>query len=331
MKKIIFTISFFLISSTFLFFSSNDTKAYSEPLCVLVDGKVTPLLNDGFCVTQVDSMKITIKEVGLCTAIPSAPTTSQMFNDGLGGEGGNCRAVYKDPTGAGELVPIARGSIIGLNPNYIRDLVPGTYTYGYVVTKNSQFTSSIIQFTAEVFSSDGSTKGSFCGIRTGSIMNSIATFTPGTICGTESVVRAASGEREQLFWNITRVGENNICDSDGCAAGEVFGNNLTFDNINGTGRSATVYLTEPSTGFLSVTSTTASKDFFWQQPLSTSVKITGTEIIQIAFDTSGTATIEAYDGPSTAPGNSGSATILHFITGGAHELLITTVPGELFE
>jgi hypothetical protein len=331
MKKIIFTISFFFISSTFLFFSSNDTKAYSEPLCVLVDGKVTPLANGGFCVTQVDSMKITIKEVGLCTSIPSAPTTSKMFNDGLGGEGGNCRAVYKDPTGAGELVSITRGSIIDLNPNYIRDLVPGTYTYGYVVTKNTQSTSSIIQFTAEVFSSDGTTKGSFCGIRTGLIMNRIADFTAATICGTESVVRAASGVREQLFWNITEVGENNMADSDGIEEGEVFRNNLTFDNINGTGRSAIVYLTEPITGYLSTTSSTAIKEFSWAQQLAAPIVITGTEIIQIAFDTSGVATIEAYDGPSTAPGNSGSATILNLIGGGPHELLITTVPGELFE
>jgi hypothetical protein len=331
MKKIIFTISFFFISFTFLFFSSNDTKAYSEPLCVLVDGKVTPLANDEFCVTQVDSMKITIKEVGLCTAIPSAPTTTQKFNDGLGGEGGNCRAVYKDPTGAGELVSIARGSIIDLNPNYIRDLVPGTYTYGYVMTKNTQSTSSIIQFTADVFSSDGTTKGSFCGIRTGSIMNRIADFTAGTICGTESVVRAASGERDQLFWNITEVGENPMADSDGIGEGEVFRNNLIFENINGTGRSATIYLTEPSTGYLSTTSTTAVKDFFWVQLLADPVVITGTEIIQIAFDTRGVATIEAYDGTSSAPGNSGADTILHLIGGGPHELLITTVPGELFE
>ena len=330
MKKFTLTILLFSISLTLLLYS-NESKAYEEPRCVLVDGKVTPLANNGFCVTQVDTMKITIKEVGLCTSIPSAPTTSQKFNEGLGGEGGSCRAVYKDPTGVGELISISTGSIIDLNPNYIRDLVPGTYTYGYVVTLNSQFTSSVIQFTAPVFSSDGTTKGSFCGIRTGSIMNSIATFTPGTICGTESEVRAASGEREQLFWNITEVGENNIADSDGNLTGKVFGNNLTFDNINGTGRSATVYLTEPSTGFLSVTSTTASKDFFWRQPLSTSVEIKGTEIIQIAFDTSGTATIEAYDGTSSATGNSGAATILHLVSGGAHELLITTVPGELFE
>ena len=329
MKKFTLTILLFSISLTFLLYS-NESKAYEEPRCVLVDGKVTPLANNGFCVTQVDTMKITIKEVGLCTSIPSAPTTSQKFNDDLGGEGGNCRAVYKDPTGVGELISISTGSIISLNEDYIRDLVPGTYTYGYVVTKNSQITSSVIQFTEEVFSSDGSTKGSFCGIRTGSIMNSEATFIPGTICGTESEVRAASGEREQLFWNITEGGTDNMADSDGIEAGELFSNNLTLDNINGTGRSVTVYLTEPSSGYLSVTSTTASKDFFWRQPLSTSVEITGTEIIQIAFDTSGAATIEAFDALSSAPGNAGAATIVNSIVGGPHELLITTIPGQVF-
>jgi hypothetical protein len=121
-----------------------------------------------------------------------------------------------------------------------------------------------------------------------------------------------------------------MADSDGIGEGEVFRNNLIFENINGTGRSATVYLTEPSTGYLSTTSTRAVKEFFWVQLLADPVVITGTEIIQIAFDTSGTATIEAYDGGSSAPGNSGADT-LHLIGGGAHELLITTVPGELFE
>jgi len=319
MNKFKSILIFFILISIFTIFKASNSEAYSEPNCVVTGGKVVAPSTNLFCVTETDVVKVTIKEVGLCKSLPSAPTTTAKFNNGLGADGQECSAIYYDATGVGETVSISKNSTIALSDVYTLNPNIGTYTYGYVITSNIQTVSFVKEFTNSI-SSTGTTltSGTWCGTKNNvSKLDNNSKYINGTICGTESVVRAASGERQELIYNICEIGV--ACQDSGGGLG-TFSTTLNFTNINNTGRSLDVYITNIADGKLPTAVSTVERNLLWVQQLQNPITTTGDDIITIAFDKSGVATIE----------NSGGTPNLYFLSGGPVELIISATSGEVF-
>jgi hypothetical protein len=319
MNKFKSILIFFILISIFTIFKASDSEAYTEPSCTLTGGKVVAPSTNLFCVTETDVVKVTIKEVGLCKSLPSAPTTTAKFNNGLGADGQECSAIYYDATGVGETVSISKDSTIALSDVYTFNPNIGTYTYGYVITSNIQTVSFVKEFTNSI-SSTGTTltSGTWCGTKNNvSKLDNNSKYINGTICGTESVVRAASGERQELIYNICEIGV--ACQDSGGGLG-TFSTTLNFTNINNTGRSLDVYITNIADGKLPTAVSTVERNLLWVQQLQNPITTTGDDIITIAFDKSGVATIE----------NSGGTPNLYFLSGGPVELIISATSGEVF-
>jgi hypothetical protein len=319
MNKFKSILIFFILISIFTIFKASNSEAYTEPSCTLTGGKVVAPSTNLFCVTETDVVKVTIKEVGLCKSLPSAPTTTAKFNNGLGADGQECSAIYYDATGVGETVSISKDSTIALSDVYTFNSNIGTYTYGYVITSNIQTVSFVKEFTNSI-SSTGTTltSGTWCGTKNNvSKLDNNSKYINGTICGTESVVRAASGERQELIYNICEIGV--ACQDSGGGLG-TFSTTLNFTNINNTGRSLDVYITNIADGKLPTAVSTVERNLLWVQQLQNPITTTGDDIITIAFDKSGVATIE----------NSGGTPNLYFLSGGPVELIISATSGEVF-
>jgi hypothetical protein len=319
MNKFKSILIFFILISIFTIFKASNSEAYTEPSCTLTGGKVVAPSTNLFCVTETDVVKVTIKEVGLCKSLPSAPTTTAKFNNGLGADGQECSAIYYDATGVGETVSISKDSTITLSDVYTFNPNIGTYTYGYVITSNIQTVSFVKEFTNSI-SSTGTTltSGTWCGTKNNvSKLDNNSKYINGTICGTESVVRAASGERQELIYNICEIGV--ACQDSGGGLG-TFSTTLNFTNINNTGRSLDVYITNIADGKLPTAVSTVERNLLWVQQLQNPITTTGDDIITIAFDKSGVATIE----------NSGGTPNLYFLSGGPVELIISATSGEVF-
>ena len=319
MNKFKSILIFFILISIFTIFKASNSEAYTEPSCTLTGGKVVAPSTNLFCVTETDVVKVTIKEVGLCKSLPSAPTTTAKFNNGKGADGQECSAIYYDATGVGETVSISKDSTIALDDAYT--LIPniGTYTYGYVITSNILTVSFVKEFTNSI-SSTGTTltSGTWCGTKNNvSRLDSNSKYINGTICGTESVVRAASGEREELIYNICEIGV--ACQDSGGGLG-TFSTTINFTNVNNTGRSLDVYITNIADGKLPTAVSTVERNLFWVQQLQNPITTTGDDIITIAFDKSSVATIE----------NVGGTPNKYFLSGGPVELIISATSGEVF-
>jgi len=320
MNKFKSILIFFILISIFTIFKASNSEAYSEPNCVVTGGKVVaPSEADVFCVTEADVVKVTIREIGLCKSLPSAPTTTAKFNNGLGADGQECTRVYYHLTGAGETVSISKDSTIALDDAYT--LIPniGTYTYGYVITSNIQTVSFVKEFTNSI-SSTGTTltSGTWCGTKNNvSRLDSNSKYINGTICGTESVVRAASGEREELIYNVCEIGV--ACQDSGGGLG-TFSTTINFTNVNNTGRSLDVYITNIGDGKIPTAVSSFERNLLWVQQLQNPITTTGDDIITIAFDKSSVATIE----------NDGGTPNLYFLSGGPVELIISATSGEVF-
>ena len=319
MNKFKSILIFFILISIFTIFKASNSEAYTEPSCTLTGGKVVAPSTNLFCVTETDVVKVTIKEVGLCKSLPSAPTTTAKFNNGLGADGQECSAIYYDATGVGETVSISKDSTIALSDVYTFNPNIGTYTYGYVITSNIQTVSFVKEFTTSI-SSTGTTltSGTWCGTKNNvSKLDNNSKYINGTICGTESVVRAASGERQELIYNICEIGV--ACQDSGGGLG-TFSTTINFTNVNNTGRSLDVYITNIADGKLPTAVSTVERNLLWVQQLQNPITTTGDDIITIAFDKSGVATIE----------NSGGTPNLYFLSGGPVELIISATSGEVF-
>ena len=320
MNKFKSILIFFIFISVFTIFKASNSEAYSEPPCTVTDGKVVAPSANLFCVTETDVVKVTIREVGLCKSSPSAPTTSAQFNGGLGGDGQECSKIYYDPTGVGETVSISKTSTIALKDSYTLDPNIGTYSYGYVITSNIQTVSFVKEFTTDIVSDGEFTNGTWCGTKNNrTLLNSNDLYLNGTICGTEEEVRAASGERQELIYNICPLGTS-CQDSDGSEGGS-FVATLNFTNINNTGRSLDVYIVNKSNGWLPPTVSPDERNLLWVQQLSAPITPTGDDTITIAFDKSSVATVE---------NNGGTPNNKYFLSGGPVELLISATSGEVF-
>ena len=317
MNKFKSILIFFILISIFTIFKASNSEAYSEPPCTVTDGKV--VAPGVFCVTETDVVKVTIREVGLCKSSPSAPTTSAQFNNGLGADGQECNKIYYDPTGVGETVSISKTSSIALKDSYTLDPNKGTYTYGYVITSNIQTVSFVKEFTDTIFSEGADTNGTWCGTKNNiTLLDNNSKYLNGTICGTESDVRAESGERQELIYNICPLGTS-CQDSDGTGGGS-FVATLNFTNINNTGRSLDVYITNIGDGKLPTAVSRFERNLLWVQQLSAPITTTGDDTITIAFDKSSVATVE----------NNGGDPNRYFLSGGPVELLISATSGEVF-
>ena len=106
----------------------------------------------GDCSFAPDEYQVTIYEMSLCTAIPTAPTTSSAYDTS------SCSIVINSPTG--QTVNMAAGSEVALT-DFTAPPV-GTYTHGHMVIGNSFGIKVTKQFTNTMFRNDTTATGNYC-------------------------------------------------------------------------------------------------------------------------------------------------------------------------
>ena len=322
MSKLKFSLILFLFTVIFTTSSTIEVKSYEEPSCIESDGIIdvaASLLQGTDCTSSAEIYKITIKEVGLCKSVPAAPTTTIQFDNDLAGTGDNCRRIYYDPSGTGETVSVSATNAFSLNDNYMQDVSPGTYTYGYVIALNVFSVSVVKNFNAPITAPDTSS-GLWCGTKNNiAKLSSNTDFVQGTICGTEEVVRLASGERQELVPNLCTLEPGQPCTditgNEGATVG--FYPTITIANINSTGRTFVAHLLNLSDGKLAPSLSSADRNLLMYTQLETPVTTTGNDTISLAFNKSGSALL------TEVTGN-------YFFGVGAPEVIISSSPGSAF-
>lgn len=134
-----------------------------EPNCTIVNGQVTTIYADtnatGSCKAQSEKMVFKLYKLGVCTALPSAPTTyaSPDFS--------SCQIIFENTNGASVTINGNVGdSLLGT----MRRPANGTYPYGFVILS----TDIAIQQTVTFNSSRtvlGGTSGAVCWTKSGTL------------------------------------------------------------------------------------------------------------------------------------------------------------------
>ena len=130
----------FLVLSGSVFmavFLSTATNAAGEVTCT--NGDVTGLANGDYCFTAPTYYGVTVYEMGVCTSIPTAPTTTSTA--GLS----NCEVVFQ--SNAGALVEVQNGVTSSLSGTISRP-PNGTYTYAYLRMNNTFLIRGSVDFGA---------------------------------------------------------------------------------------------------------------------------------------------------------------------------------------
>ena len=106
----------------------------------------------GDCSFAPDEYQVTIYEMSLCTASPTAPTSSAAFDASA------CSIVINSP--AGQTINMAAGSELAL-ADFIRP-PNGKYTHGHMLISNSFGIKVTKEFTNTMFQNNTSNTGKFC-------------------------------------------------------------------------------------------------------------------------------------------------------------------------
>lgn len=214
------------ISAIFIITSVNLLMADSHvDECTITDGVFSQneVIIDGYCASAPDSYEVTVYEMYLCTAAPSAPTTTSS----MGLE--NCFKNWES----------ASGAVLAVQQNQTID-VPGTmtrppndtYTHGVMLIDNTFGITMSMQFDLSVTAQDG-TSGIYCATVAGSEpFGSSGTIpTASSTCGA-SPITAGKFVEELTSFN----------DGDHTAT-------ATADNLNGTSAELNGYLIDTN-GYL---------------------------------------------------------------------------------
>ena len=169
---------------------------------------------DGYCAAEPDYYGMTFYEMGLCTAAPTAPTTSSNLVTT------NCSTVMTST--AGSLVEIANGVTGSLGGIQTRP-ANGTYTHGYIRLSND----FLVEASKELWSDDmtitnlsgdytaGSDVGKYCATRAVTFNNDDSSGTASTICDstaptagrlTARLVDLSGGDRSGCMSTSTACG-----------------------------------------------------------------------------------------------------------------------------
>ena len=166
--RVLFSALFLILLASTIYPTNSNAQKPSGTIVradsVACGGNGTAIITDPgsiHCELQPDIQKINFLRVDLCTAEPTAPTTSAPLDRT------NCATFYKNDDGSEVTVQQGAGTQIGTAEDY--SAIPhGTYTYG-VVTMGTVFKyTASITFTDTVTDSSGTGGTTTCVTRPGS-------------------------------------------------------------------------------------------------------------------------------------------------------------------
>jgi hypothetical protein len=129
----------------------------NEPTCTLVNGAIT---DTATCRTQSDKLTVKIYEIGLCTAQPTAPTTTAAADLT------SCQTIFSN-TG-GSQVTVTGTTSSGFSGTFTRPL-NGTYTYGYMTLGPDHAVQASLTFASAKTVTGGASSGTHCWTKDGSM------------------------------------------------------------------------------------------------------------------------------------------------------------------
>lgn len=139
--------------------------------CGVSGGVTTYPAASGWCFTEPDTYKLTLYELYLCTALPTAPTVSTALGTG------SCTKVYNDASGT--LINVDKNNPSTLNASKVTAPTYGTYTHGvavvgttFKITDQMEFASAQVSMGGNTYNIKGdsasSGSGKFCATVAGS-------------------------------------------------------------------------------------------------------------------------------------------------------------------
>lgn len=129
------------------------------PDCTLSLGVVT---DTATCKMQSTKLSLKIYQVGLCTALPSGPTTTQPPDFS------SCTTIFSNSSGASATINGVTGGT--LNGTATRP-VNGSYSYAYVVISSNQTLQQSVEFNSARTVVSGASSGPICWTKSGTLYN----------------------------------------------------------------------------------------------------------------------------------------------------------------
>jgi len=127
------------------------------------------------CNAEPDYYGVTIYEMGLCSAAPTAPTSSSAM------VGSSCTIIYQNSSG--QLVSVQNGVTGSLANNQLTTApANGTYTHGYIRMSNDILVSVNQEFSASLSGDDTSTSGVYCATKAVTYKNDGTSGTQTSVC-----------------------------------------------------------------------------------------------------------------------------------------------------
>ncbi len=215
----------FLLSILSFFASITLSAADSHVTECTITGGIfdkTQPIDNGYCASAPNTYEVIAYEMYLCTAEPSAPTTSSVM--GLG----NCFKNWESPSGA--RLSVEQNKTIDV-PGIMSRPPNGTYTHGVMTIDNTFGITMAMQFDEAVTGQDG-TSGIYCASVAGSGNYGSSNTRPSasSTCGSSAITPGKFVETLTSF-------------------DDTFNPNVTATNLNGTSASITGFLIDTN-GYL---------------------------------------------------------------------------------
>ena len=214
----IYTILLFICASISSLFADSHVDSCNITNGVFSAAQVIDNAGDEYCASAPESYEVIVYEMYLCTAAPTAPTTSSSM--GLD----NCFKNWESSSGA--TLAIQQNQTIDV-PGTMSRPPNGTYTHGVMLIDNTFGITMAMQFDGTMGGQDG-TSGVYCASVAGSgTMGSSGVIpTASSTCGSSAITPGKFVETLTSF------------DS------ESFQGVATADNLNGTSASISGYLVD---------------------------------------------------------------------------------------
>ncbi|MDD9797511.1 MAG: hypothetical protein OXT03_00095, partial [Alphaproteobacteria bacterium] len=193
-----FLIAFILVAAAQLVTKPTHAQSLDTPPpnCAFNNGVLDASLftaQDSHCIGAPDYYGLTIYEVGLCTATPSAPSTSATLDMS------NCQTVYMSE--AGESVQVQNGVTRPLSGGTFTRPETGTYTHAFFKIANRIDIRNSVEFSTAMTTIDGDS-GPFCWSKTVELRSDVVITDPLIECGTSAPAASEIGTTTDVLGNF---------------------------------------------------------------------------------------------------------------------------------
>lgn len=163
----------------------------SEPDCTYVNGEVT---DTGTCKIPAEKLVIKMYKLGVCTSLPSAPTTSAAPDFS------SCQTIFENTSGSDVTINGEVGS--GLTGTFTRPL-NGTYSYGYVIVAPQIGIQQSVKFNSSRTVTGGASSGVYCWSKAGTLWRKNGYNSAYVECGSSVASNIGVTETAYNSWNGT--------------------------------------------------------------------------------------------------------------------------------